>query len=59
LLTFLETGLVSPAFGARWRGTTNEIIDVVAQFNPFTAAGGCNLGTIAPHSDRSDVPNTV
>jgi hypothetical protein len=26
---------------------------------PFTAAGGCNLGTIAPHSDRSDVPNTV
>jgi sterol desaturase/sphingolipid hydroxylase (fatty acid hydroxylase superfamily) len=26
---------------------------------PFTAAGGCNLGTTAPHSDRSDVPNTV
>jgi AcrR family transcriptional regulator len=32
LRTFLETALVSPEFGARWRAVTNENIDVAAQF---------------------------
>jgi AcrR family transcriptional regulator len=40
LRTFLETGLVSPGFGARWRATTNEIIDVVAQFIDRERAAG-------------------
>jgi AcrR family transcriptional regulator len=40
LRTFLETGLVSPEFGPRWRATTNEIIDVVAQFIDRERAAG-------------------
>jgi AcrR family transcriptional regulator len=40
LRTFLETGLVSPDFGAKWRLTTNEIIDVVAQFIDRERANG-------------------
>jgi hypothetical protein len=36
----LETGLVSPEFGARWRTTTNEIIDVAAQFIDRERAAG-------------------
>jgi AcrR family transcriptional regulator len=40
LRTFLETGLVSPTFGPRWRPTTNEIIDVTAQFIDRERAAG-------------------
>jgi AcrR family transcriptional regulator len=40
LRTFLETGLVSPGFGPRWRATTNEIIDVMAQFIDRERAAG-------------------
>jgi AcrR family transcriptional regulator len=40
LRTFLETALVSPEFGARWRGVTNENIDVAAQFIDRERAAG-------------------
>jgi len=56
LRTFLETGLVSPAFGARWRATTNEIIDVVAQFiDRERAAGRLSAGPPSPHAVSSAV----
>ncbi|MDT5291300.1 MAG: TetR/AcrR family transcriptional regulator, ethionamide resistance regulator, partial [Mycobacterium sp.] len=56
LRTFLETGLVSPAFGARWRATTNEIIDVVAQFiDRERAAGRLPVGPPSAHAVSSAV----
>ncbi|MDT7736888.1 MAG: TetR/AcrR family transcriptional regulator, ethionamide resistance regulator [Mycobacterium sp.] len=56
LRTFLETGLVSPAFGARWRATTNEIIHVVAQFiDRERAAGRLSAGPPSAHAVSSAV----
>jgi hypothetical protein len=48
--------LVSPAFGAIWRGTTNEIIDVVAQFiDRERAAGRLPAGPPSAHAVSSAV----
>jgi TetR/AcrR family transcriptional regulator, ethionamide resistance regulator len=56
LRTFLETGLVSPGFGVRWRATTNEIIDVVAQFiDRERAAGRLHAAPPSAHAVSSAV----
>jgi TetR/AcrR family transcriptional regulator, ethionamide resistance regulator len=56
LRTFLETGLVSPAFGPRWRATTNENIDVAAQFiDRERAAGRLPAGPPSAHAVSSAV----
>jgi AcrR family transcriptional regulator len=54
--TFLETGLVSTEFGPRWRQTTNEIIDVLAQFiDRERAVGRLPAGPPSAHAVSSAV----